>query len=287
MLSPPHRALFSTIQDVTDYLDTKGVDYSHIIKRRDPKEPGRRRKEAMEVELYRWCRRYWRAQAKAIRDKLSFKFPDRKALDVPDTDFLLADFNGDPLMAQLKKLLIKASQDGVLLFSEMTPIGIDYTLTNVEAAKWASEYAGMLVTRIDGTTMDAVRSAVTTFVETPGFTVGDTMRMLPFTDSRAVMVSVTEITRSYAEGNQLAGDALAKEFSGVRVIKRWFTNYDSLVCDICGPLHNKVVLHDKAFIGGDNQTYYNPPAHINCRCWTSQTTDITESEVLQGEDINV
>ena len=51
-LSPPHRALFATIQDVADYLDTKGVDYSHIIKRRDPKEPGRRRKEAMEVELY-------------------------------------------------------------------------------------------------------------------------------------------------------------------------------------------------------------------------------------------
>ena len=162
----PRAVLFEKILDTADYFERIGVDYSHIIKRRDPKEPGRRRKEMMEDELYRWARGYWRAQSKHIKERITFKYPTRKAIEAPpELEWIMADFNGDKWLARLKKLLIKASQDGVLLFEELTPLGIDYTLTNVEAAKWAAGYSFDLVKGIDSTTVAALQNAISTFVE--------------------------------------------------------------------------------------------------------------------------
>ena len=208
MISKTTAILINNIQDVCDYLDVIGVDYSHIIKRRDPKEPGRRRKEVAEVKLYRWARGYWRAQAKHIRNRLVSYYPWRKALDV-DTDFIMSNFDGDPWMAKLKLLLTKAAQDGVLLFEEMVTIGIDPTLTNIEAAKWASEHSFDLVTGLDKTTMEGLQHAVSTFVETPGMTIGDTMRLMPFTEQRAHMVSVAKV--SIALDREAAEEAVPED----------------------------------------------------------------------------
>jgi hypothetical protein len=74
------------------------------------------------------------------------------------------------------------------------------------------------------------------------------------------MIAVTEVTRSYAEGNQIAW----KE-SGVVEGKEWNTANDEIVarCPICWPLHGVVIPIGEEFDGG----FDGPPAHPRCRCW--------------------
>jgi hypothetical protein len=84
---------------------------------------------------------------------------------------------------------------------------------------------------------------------------------------------VTEITRSYAQGNQIAGEVMKEQFPDVPVVKVWFTNNDDLVCEICGPLNGEEVGIDDSW-DSDDGPVDNPPAHVNCRCWTQTTTNI-------------
>ena len=80
-----------------------------------------------------------------------------------------------------------------------------------------------------------------------------------FSEDRARMIAVTEVTRAFAEGNMAAWRE-----SGVIERRRWNTNNDELVCPICGPRHNMVVDMGASFDGIDN-----PPAHPRCRCWVT------------------
>jgi hypothetical protein len=124
--------------------------------------------------------------------------------------------------------------------------------------------------QLNETTIRALQETISAFVETPGMSIGDVMARLPFTQYRAQMVATTEITRAYAEGNMLAGQALREEFPDVPVVKIWYTNADDRVCEICGPLHATEVGLDELFAAG----YDKPPAHVNCRCWMEVTTSI-------------
>ena len=73
----------------------------------------------------------------------------------------------------------------------------------------------------------------------------------------------------------MAGEQLAKEYPDVKVKKQWFTNNDDLVCELCGPLNGKEVDIDEPFYPPeDDYQDGNPPRHVNCRCWTTQYTDI-------------
>jgi hypothetical protein len=118
-----------------------------------------------------------------------------------------------------------------------------------------------------------VREALRFFAETPGATIGNIMDMLSddFGEDRAGRIAITEITRMYAEGNQLAGEDLRDQWPGEEVLKRWFTNNDDRVCPICAPLNNTEIGIDESWIV-DGVEYENPPAHPNCRCWTSVGT---------------
>jgi hypothetical protein len=100
-------------------------------------------------------------------------------------------------------------------------------------------------------------------------TMGDVMDMLPFDERRGLLVATTEITRSYAQGQMMAGLALQEQWPGVRVVKRWYTNADDLVCEICGPLDGQAVDLDEMFDGAGE-----PPAHPGCRCWMETSTEI-------------
>ena len=121
---------------------------------------------------------------------------------------------------------------------------------------------------LDQVTLDVVRQAVDMFVSNPGMTIGDVVKILPFGEDRALKVATTEITRAYAQGQQMAGDKLKEEYPDVRVVKTWYTNNDDRVCDICGPLDGQTVDIDAEF----DQDIYYPPAHVNCRCWQSTST---------------
>ena len=244
---------------------------------RDTREPGRGRKQRAENRLERILLRHWRRQARRIRARLkeigrmAGRFEADPLARLADDDALYDD---EKFIAELTLLLTKAAQEGVSLFGDNVSIGLDYTLTNVEAAAWAQQYAGELAGQLDTQTREAVRSAVTAFIETPGMSLGDVMDLLPLDEVRAARVSITEITRAYAQGNQVAGEQLAQDFPGVRVLKTWHTSNDEYVCEICEPLNGESVNVENLFPSRVIGAVENPPAHVNCRCWTMVTTEI-------------
>lgn len=256
--------LIDAILDACDYLEASNIEPP--IKRRDKREPGRREKEEAEAELMRFFARRFRRQARAVREAAERII---KADRIPfDIEELLDDPEDE---AELIRLLTKMVKGGVSIFGRSNPLDINYSIANDRAAQWAARYAGELIKQIDKFTLDTVREWVSFFVENSGFTIGDLMDRLPFDEVRAERIAVTEVTRAYAQGNKEAGEEMAKEFPGVRVVKIWETNNDDLVCDICEPLNGKEVELDQEFDDGISE----PPAHINCRCWSIVTTAIT------------
>ena len=295
--------LVQAVQAITDlnwlqYLDAWGFE----LKRqhpRDHREPGKKEKEQFEDRLAALMRRHWRKQKAAIREKLEWQAPERKELlspiqdgklflvppIVPERKAIMApsdiDFDDvfeedEELIADLIRLLTGASTHGIDLFGQMVEIGMDYTLVNSKAAEWARKYAGDLIKDIDHTTQDVLRNAISAFVETPGFTIRDVMDMLPFSEERSISIAVTEITRSYAEANLIAGQELKREFPDVKIIKMWRTNQDNLVCLICAPLDGMEVEIDEGFSTEEGEGVDGPPIHPNDRCWLEVTTALAE-----------
>ena len=284
--------------DWLQYLDAWGFE----LKRRHPRdhrEPGKKEKEAFEDRLAALMRRHWRKQKQAIRERLEWQTPERKALLSPIRDGKLyliipdelehkaimapsdIDFDDifeedEELIADLIRLLSGAALHGVAIFEELIKIGMDYTLVNAKAAEWARKYAGDLIKDIDHTTRDVLRNAISAFVETPGFTIRDVMDMLPFSEERSMSIAVTEITRSYAEANLIAGQELKREFPDVKIIKMWRTNQDDLVCLICAPLDGMEVEIDEGFSTEEGEGVDGPPIHPNDRCWLEVTTALAE-----------
>lgn len=251
-------------------------------KRRDRREPGRQEKEQAEADIQAWVERYWRRQARRVREHLETYYPDRKALgDVPPPDDFYEDLFEDGeeeqrLIAQLIALLQDAARGGIALFGRQSLLQIDWTLTNTRAAEWARNYTYELVRGINETTREALQAQISAFVETPGMTLGDLYAGLPFGQERAQQVAVTEVSRSYAAANQIAGEELKKEFPGVRVEKQWFVNEDDIQCEICGALADlpPVEINEKWTL--NDEEYENPPAHPRCRCWTETFTALAD-----------
>ena len=67
--------LHNTTLELRDRLRAQGVALPFALKRRDPKEPGRKQKEATEVAIYNAYRRYFAKQKRAIRDELKLLAP--------------------------------------------------------------------------------------------------------------------------------------------------------------------------------------------------------------------
>ncbi len=231
---------------------------------RDVREPGRRRKMEFERELSKSIQRLFARQAGRIRTALVEGHPERKS---DPMDFEPGD---DELISEIMIMLMDAARAGVDLFAGNINLGLDTTATNTEAIAWARKYAFDLVREINDTTRTALQEIIAGFAATPGMTIGDVMGLLPFDESRALRIATTEITRAYAQGNQLAGEALKEQYPDVLVVKHWFTNNDDRVCEICGPLDGQEVEIDETFADGID----NPPAHVGCRCWTQTGTRI-------------
>jgi len=234
---------------------------------RDPREPGRLEKMRMEKRLARLMRRVFARQAELIRQRA--EMTAKADLD----DWFTGEGWDEDEVAELIEILRTSARDGVALLAQQIGFDFDPTLTNTRAARWAQTWAGKLIKEIDDTTLKAVREAVRQFVETPGMTIGELMKMLPFEGRRAELVAVTETTRSYAEGNLEAGRMMAEEFPDVLVVKEWFTNNDDLVCPLCGPLNGEEIEIDEQFDAG-GEDVDGPPRHPNCRCFLSVRTRI-------------
>jgi hypothetical protein len=259
-------------------LVVDGLEYIGIppLKERDSREPGKQEKEEFEDLLRAVVVRHFGRQRSKIKDKLElYAFMQGKAIPF-DMDDIYED---EDFISELMALLQRATKKGIALFGKLSKIQIDWTLTNTRAWEWAKKYTYDLVDMIDTTTRKVLQSIIPQFIETPGMTIRDVMDMLPFDEERAQSIAVTEITRAYATANQLAGEDLKKEFPDVRVVKIWYTNNDDRVCDICGPLEGMEVEIDEFFTTEDDKSIgIDPPAHVNCRCWTTSTTALADLE---------
>jgi len=263
--------LITAVYTAADWLELHGIQQD-AIKRRDRREPGRRRKEEAEQRLAYAMRRYWRGQAARIRARMEAYYPDRKSIK----SGLYDDLGNDQDEARILMELMRAAMDGVALFGELTKIGLDYTLVHVEESRWAREYGYTLIRDINETTLKMLREVVSGFIETPGMTIGNLVSMLPYSQQRALTIGVTEITRAYATSTEIAGKQLQREFPDVQVIKTWWTNNDDRVCLLCGPFNGIPVLIGEGFTtdGDKSLGVPYPPIHPNCRCWISTTTRI-------------
>ena len=268
------------INDLRDELIKSGVNIPFALKRRDPNEPGRTQKEKFEDQVFNVFMQQFRKQRKHVKDLLTRTFPGRKAID--DASYILGQlgegfFVSDAMVARLVKLLTAAFKHGIILFGESQTFQLDYVLTNARASKWASEYTFDLIKGINGTTRKALRTILKSFVDTPGMTIGDVVTLLPFDESRALMIATTEITRVYSEADELAAIELKAQFPDVRIIITWWTNFDDRVCILCGPLHGMEIEFGEGFTTEETEEGVNgPPLHVGCRCWRSTTTRIVE-----------
>ena len=239
---------------------------------RDVREPGRIEKMRAERKLKRFMDKVFARQADKVRAWLNSNYAARKADPIPDMDWEPEEEE------ELIRILTVSALDGIDLFGDQINISFDKKLTNKAAAAWAKRYAAQFIDGVDTTTRDRLRIALGKFVETEGMTIADVMSVLPFDEERARMIAVTEITRSYAEANQIGATTLAGEFQDVQIIKTWFTNNDDLVCPICAPLDGLETEYDQPWTAedefGQELLIDNPPAHTRCRCWTNFTTNL-------------
>ena len=272
--------LKSALRDAVAWLDNRGVDIpadldaalvavgvktkgKNLIAR-DRREPGRKRKEKMDARLAKAIKKHFDLMRDQVIQRLSLRYPGRKGLYNLD-DMLTADFEDDEFTAEVLRIILEGGVDGITLFGEQISVTFDSTLVNTRVLKWAQEYAGDLVKNIDNSTLAFLKQAVSTFVEMPGFTIGDIVDILPLSDLRAWRIAVTETTRAYAQGQQLGAAQLTEEFPGVKIIKRWFTNNDDRVCDLCAPLDGTEVEQDEDFYEAEGEyANGNPPRHVNC-----------------------
>lgn len=231
---------------------------------RDKNEPGAKQKEKAERKLAALIKRIFDRQKRDIEPQLQTAIYSKSTFNIDWTDLESNEFVA---------LVIELVQDGINLFRQQTFDSFSDEFINVgaaiEARKYSYELIKVLGKQVNGTTLDAIRNAITSFVEVPGTTIVDVMESLPFSADRALRIAVTETTRIYAQANQIAGEELQREFPDLTVVKTWYTNVDDRVCDICGPLHMVQVPIDGTFNG-----YDNPPVHVNCRCWSDYGTTL-------------
>lgn len=251
---------YEQVQEMVLSMQERGVPLPETVKRRDRREPKRTDKEKLEDNIDAALRRYWNSQARRVMDRVQELFPERKAYVPFDDIFFQAGDAYNQVTASLIRYILTGAIGGIELFAESVTIGIDWTGINRFALEFARNYAFDLIRGIDQVSRDRVSSAVDAFIETPGFTMRDLQDMLPFSEQRSRTIAVTETTRAYAQGQQMAADELAKQFPDVLVVKTWFTNNDDKVCPICAPLEGMEVPYNEMFDGSIDR----PPAHVNC-----------------------
>ena len=149
--------------------------------------------------------------------------------------------------------------------------GFNWELVNEAVRAWLRSRTFLLtydnefsVTR---TTAKRLRGYIDDFVRSPDMTInqlGDLIGGL-FDKGRAERIAVTEVTKTFARGNQ----TVWRE-SGLVEKQRWNTAVDEMVCFICAPLNETVV--------GINENWpgflEGPAAHVLCRCWVTPVVEV-------------
>lgn len=158
--------------------------------------------------------------------------------------------------------------------------GLEFSLQDIGAMKFAADRAAYLVDEVDRATKAEIkaiierglsdgwsydRTAKAIIARFPSYAVG---RPQAHIASRAHLISVTENAFAYEQSHlAMARDLVA---AGIPMVKAWETSVDERDCDDCqsnagdGP-----IAIDASFETGDEA----PPAHPACRCWMETYID--------------
>jgi hypothetical protein len=141
-------------------------------------------------------------------------------------------------------------------------IGFDPAIINTHALEWARSYSFELIKGLTNTTRDVVSNAISSFIETPGMTQADIIKLVEpaFGKVRARMIATTETTRAYSAATNEIQKLVNR--TGIQMEQVWHTRNDERVCPICGPLNETP---ENVWLG---EFPTGPPAHVNCRCDT-------------------
>lgn len=155
--------------------------------------------------------------------------------------------------------------------------GVDWDLINSDVLAWilgngtefgtgfGDGYANTVLQSMATTSERQLRTLLAEWVQndrTYNDLIADLERTL-FSRRRAEIVSVTETTRSFAEGMRISLIS-----GGVITQMRWYTASDEKVCQICQPLNGTTTDVRGNFAGG-----LFPPAHVSCRCFIQPYVD--------------
>jgi SPP1 gp7 family putative phage head morphogenesis protein len=174
----------------------------------------------------------------------------------------------------LKRLLASALSGAMIALDGLMEmgIGVEWALVNQAAVQWASKYSYQLARSINDTSQKFLQSAIPEWINS-GSPLDVLIEQLTptFGEVRANLIGVTEVTRSYAEGNLITW----KE-SGVVSGSRWMTGEDELVCPLCEPLAGTISgIDENGFTteeGGEGVTA--PPLHPGCRCYLQPVVEL-------------
>jgi hypothetical protein len=163
----------------------------------------------------------------------------------------------------LMEVFLEAAQDQAVAFS----FGVDWTLVNTDAARWARRHTEMIMREVYGTTNAEAAALIPRYFE-EGWSIRDLRTRLQrwFGAARAQTIAITETTRAAVAGERYAIAEL-EAITGERMVPIWRTANDEKVCPYCGP-RNGMEITDAMF----------PPAHPRCRCGVSYELPKKEAE---------
>ena len=235
-------------------------------------DPAGAEKDALEMAIESAMMEYWQGQLERIQAELEPRIPpDRKGGIQLPLPFWREE--AKRLLRILLPLIQRGAEGGVVVhqgaIAEMG-IGVDWTMPFTEAANWAREHCGELVTKVTDTTRQRVGVEVANWIESE-HTLPELWRRLadpnnyPFNRARAKLIGTTEATRAYAEGELAAAEALAQE-SVFEYEKRWESIPDDVRCEICEDLQGQTVVGVRNSFDSKIGPLQGPPAHPGCRC---------------------
>lgn len=219
---------------------------------------------------------------KAIGDK----YVDRKEAIAAIIEFT------DPIFQELVKT------EGAIRYNEIEGATGNFDAQNPSIQKYIKRSMKLMAESYTDTTLKILSDKLSEAISA-----GDSM-----VEIRNTVAEVFDFTEKYrartvahTETFRVANAAGREAFkqSGVVETVKWHTAEDERVCEFCGPMNGKIVGVDDAFfkkgdrfVGADGGvlelTYddtYDPPLHVNCRCFTlPETIDIGEAS---AEDLGV
>jgi len=145
-------------------------------------------------------------------------------------------------------------------------IGFRQDIYNQQASDWARANTDELLRGFmdpdAGTFQTGAGAAISDWIAKPGANVGDLNESLTsiFGKARASTIAVTEATRAFSSGEELAYKA-----DGITEWT-WVTSGDELTCKYCGVVDGKTVKIGEAFGMFHGKEVTKPPFHPNCRC---------------------